>query len=51
MFGDLLMRTGDLSGARAALTGAVRLDRRWAALLAKLPPVPVAPAPREVPEP
>jgi tetratricopeptide (TPR) repeat protein len=51
MLGDLLMRTGDLSGARAALTEAVRLDRRWAPLLAKLPPVPVAPPPREVPEP
>jgi cytochrome c-type biogenesis protein CcmH/NrfG len=48
--GGLLQRTGDTTGARAALTEAVRLDPRnpqWKALLAGLPPPPVAPVPRE----
>jgi tetratricopeptide (TPR) repeat protein len=48
MLGDLLLRTGDIPGARAAITEAVRRDKRWAPLLAKLPPVAVAPPPHEV---
>jgi tetratricopeptide (TPR) repeat protein len=51
MLGDLLFRTGDIRGARAALTEAARLDSRWQPMLAKLPPVaplPVAPPPHEV---
>jgi tetratricopeptide (TPR) repeat protein/tRNA A-37 threonylcarbamoyl transferase component Bud32 len=46
LLGDLLQRTGDLAGARAALTEAARLDSRWKPYLAKLPPVPTAPPPR-----
>jgi tetratricopeptide (TPR) repeat protein len=49
MLGELLQRTGDLPGARAALTEAARLDSRWKPMLANLPPVPVAPSPRPVP--
>ena len=41
-FVELLRRTGDIPGARAALTEATRLDKRWAPLLAKLPPLAVA---------
>ena len=48
MLGSALQRSGDITGARAALTEAARLDKRWAPLLAKLPPIPVAPPPREV---
>jgi tetratricopeptide (TPR) repeat protein len=48
LLGHLLQLTGDLPGARAALTEAARLDPRWKPLLAKLPPVPVAPPPRPV---
>jgi cytochrome c-type biogenesis protein CcmH/NrfG len=51
MLGAALQKTGDIAGARAALTEAVRLDPKspqWKALLAKLPPpLPVAPPPRE----
>jgi tetratricopeptide (TPR) repeat protein len=47
MLGHLLQLTGDNPGARGALTEAARLDPRWKPLLAKLPPVPVAPPPRE----
>jgi tetratricopeptide (TPR) repeat protein len=48
MLGEVLLRTGDVAGARASLTEAVRLDTRWEKLLAKLPPLPVAPRPREI---
>jgi tetratricopeptide (TPR) repeat protein len=44
--GDALFLSGDIPGARAALTEAARLDAQWAAQLARLPPVEVAPAPR-----
>jgi cytochrome c-type biogenesis protein CcmH/NrfG len=43
MLSDILLRTGDISGARIALTEAARLDKRWSPTLAKLPPIPVAP--------
>jgi len=46
LLGRLLVQTGDISGGRAALTEATRLDKRWAGVLAQLPPLPVAPAPR-----
>ncbi len=36
--GNLLETTGDIPGARAAFTEAARLDKRWAAKLATLPP-------------
>jgi tetratricopeptide (TPR) repeat protein len=49
MLGHLLQLTGDIPGARVALTEAARLDPRWKPLLAKLPPVAVAPPPRPVP--
>jgi hypothetical protein len=45
---ELLHRTGDITGARAALTEAARLDAKYAELLAKLA-LPVAPPPRERP--
>ncbi len=48
VLGLVLQQTGDLSGARAALTEAARLDKRFAPMLAKLPPVDVAPPPHEV---
>ncbi|MBA4062366.1 MAG: hypothetical protein C0501_01415 [Isosphaera sp.] len=49
LLGLALLQTGDLVGARAALSEAARLDpKRWGPLLAKLPPVPVAPPPRPV---
>src|SRR5579883_1239348 len=48
LLGLALQQTGDLAGARAALTTAARLDRRFAGLLAQLPPIPVAPPPHEV---
>ncbi len=48
MLGTALQQSGDIPGARAALTEAARLDQRWAGTLAKLPPVTVAPPPREV---
>ena len=50
MLGLALRDSGDIPGARVALTEAARLDpKRWAASLANLPPAtPVAPAPREV---
>ncbi len=35
--GDVLRLSGDIPGARAALTEATRLDKRWAAELEKLP--------------
>jgi Flp pilus assembly protein TadD len=47
LLGLALQRTGDLAGARAALTEAARLDERFAPLLATLPPGPLAPPPRE----
>ena len=47
LLASALERSGDIPGARAALTEAARLDKRWAPLLAKLPPVAVAPPPRE----
>ncbi len=46
--GQALWRTGDIPGARAALTEAARRDKQWADLLAQLPPPPQAPPPREV---
>ena len=46
MLGELLQRTGDIPGARAALTEAIRLDKRWAWMLAELPPLDLAPPPR-----
>jgi tetratricopeptide (TPR) repeat protein/tRNA A-37 threonylcarbamoyl transferase component Bud32 len=49
LLGHLLQLRGDLPGARAALTEAAELDPRWKPMLAKLPPVPIAPAPRPVP--
>jgi tetratricopeptide (TPR) repeat protein len=49
VLGLVLLQTGDLPGARAALTEAARLDReKWGPLLAKLPPLTVAPPPHEV---
>jgi hypothetical protein len=51
LLGELLLRTGDIPGARAAWTEAARLDKQWASMLAKLPPVPLAPPPREVTRP
>jgi tetratricopeptide (TPR) repeat protein len=51
LLGDALQQTGDIPGARAALTEAARLDKRWASRLAELPPVPTAPAPRAVKRP
>ena len=48
LLGDLLLRTGDVTGARVALTEAVRLDKKWEKLLAKVPPPPVAPPPHAV---
>jgi len=38
LLGFALQQTGDIAGARAALTEATRLDKRWAPMLAKLPP-------------
>ena len=49
VLGLALQRQGDIPGARAALSDAARLDKGWGAFLAKLPPVAVAPAPREKP--
>lgn len=46
MLGIALQRSGDIAGAREALTEAARLDKRWAELLAKLRPVTIAPPPR-----
>ena len=48
LLGLALQQVGDAAGARAALTEAAWLDKRWASKLAKLPPIPVAPPPREV---
>jgi len=48
LLGLALEQTGDLTGARAALTEAARLDPRWAAQLAKLPSGTVAPPPHEI---
>jgi tetratricopeptide (TPR) repeat protein len=49
MLGLALLEIGDLTGARAAWTEAARLDpKQWGSLLKELPPVPVAPPPREV---
>ncbi len=42
----VLEQRGDIPGARAALTKAIMLDKRFAPLMAKLPPVAVAPMPR-----
>jgi len=39
---------GDIPNARASLTEAAKLDKRFASLLTQLPPIPVAPPPREV---
>jgi predicted Zn-dependent protease len=46
LLGRALQATGDISGARVALTEAARLDATWAEMLAQLPPVPLAPPPR-----
>jgi tetratricopeptide (TPR) repeat protein/tRNA A-37 threonylcarbamoyl transferase component Bud32 len=43
ILGEALVRTGDIPGARAAWTTAARQNTRWAYLLARLPPDPVAP--------
>jgi tetratricopeptide (TPR) repeat protein len=51
VLGELLLRTGDVTGARVAFVRAAELDKRWVPLLSKLPPVPVAPPPREVSRP
>lgn len=51
LLGQALRRTGDVPGARAALAEATRLDKRFAPLLAELPPLAVAPPPREVKRP
>ena len=49
LLGIALLKTGDVSGARSALTEAARLDaKRYGPLLAQLPPVPLAPPPHEV---
>jgi tetratricopeptide (TPR) repeat protein/serine/threonine protein kinase len=45
--GELLFASGDIPGARAALETATKLDKRWAAKLAQIPAIPVAPPPRE----
>jgi tetratricopeptide (TPR) repeat protein len=47
LLGEALFRSGDVSGARAALTEAARLDNRWAPVLARLPALEVAPPPHE----
>lgn len=47
LLGNCLLRTGDIPGARAAFTAAVGLDKKLTWLFAKLPPLDVAPAPRE----
>jgi tetratricopeptide (TPR) repeat protein len=52
MLGLALLNTGDISGARSALTEAARLDpKRWGPVLDELPPLEVAPPPREVKRP
>src|SRR5579871_4898341 len=43
LLGMSMQQTGDIPGARAALTEATRLDKKWEPLLAKLPPIPVTP--------
>ena len=49
LLGHLLFKSGDIPGARTALTEAVRLNPpRYSSLLAKLPPLAIAPPPREV---
>ncbi|MBN9117816.1 MAG: tetratricopeptide repeat protein [Planctomycetes bacterium] len=49
LLGIVLQQTGDVPGARAALTEAARLDpKKWGGLIANLPPLPLAPPPREV---
>jgi hypothetical protein len=48
MLGELLLRTGDVPGARAAFTAAAQQNTRWAYCLGKLPPKPVAPPPHPV---
>jgi cytochrome c-type biogenesis protein CcmH/NrfG len=47
LLADVLWRSGDVSGCRAALTEAARLDPRFRTALARLPPLDVAPPPRE----
>ena len=44
-----VLLAGFLTGARAALTVAGRIDPKWKAMLAKLPPVMLAPPPRAKP--
>ncbi len=51
ILGAALQLTGDIPGARAALTEAARLDPRHAPRLGLLPPLDVAPPPREVKRP
>ncbi len=49
LLGHLLFKSGDIPGARAALTEAARLNPpRYSSLLARLPPLTIAPPPREV---
>jgi serine/threonine protein kinase len=48
VLGYALLNTGDTPGARAAFTEAGLLNPQFKLLLAKLPPAPVAPPPREV---
>jgi tetratricopeptide (TPR) repeat protein len=48
LLGRSLLQLGDTAGARAALTEAARIDERFAPDLRALPPVPVAPPPREL---
>ena len=48
LLGLALEQTGDLPGARAALTEAARLDPRWTGQLAKLPSIATAPPPHEI---
>jgi Flp pilus assembly protein TadD len=48
LHGLVLLQTGDIPGARAALRIAAKLDKQYESHLANLPAVAVAPLPREV---
>lgn len=50
LLGESLLRAGDVPGARAALTTAAKLDKKWQPKLALLPPLEILPAPRPAPE-
>jgi len=46
LLGRSLLQIGDIAGARAALTEAARLDKKWKPLLTQLPPLPASPPSR-----